>query len=92
MLSVGKEMRLPVGKHVHLNGFDWRGFAMDHAPNAFRGISTEHRFAAVRTDGGGDLFYSYGSVINLKDLTHKFLTAFGCPAHMTVKHGYLRRE
>src|SRR5574337_1432626 len=82
---------LPVGEHVHLNGFDRLSLPVHHATNSFRGVSTEHRFAAVSTDGCGNLLNPHEPAINIKNLAHKFLTALRLPAHMTVKHGYLRR-
>ena len=48
-------LHLPVGERVHLNGFDRLSFAVHHATNSFRGVSTEHRFAAVSADSCGNL-------------------------------------
>ncbi len=83
---------LAVGEYVHLNGLDRLGFAMNHAPNAFGGLSAEYWFAAVEADSSWDLLNSGGSAIDIKHLAHQFLTALGFPAHMTAKHSHLRRE
>lgn len=46
----------------------------------------------VETDSSRDLLNSDGFAVDVKDLAHKFLTAHGVSACMTVKHGYLRWE
>lgn len=72
--------------------FDRLSLAVDHATNAFRDVSTKHWLAAVETDSSRDLLNSDGFAVDVKDLAHKFLTAHGVSACMTVKHGYLRWE
>lgn len=83
---------LAVGECVHLNGLDRLGFAMNHAPNAFGGLSAEYRFSAVTTNSRGYLFHPHGFAVDLEHLTHELPAAPKMSAYMTAKYNYLRRE
>ena len=83
-------VKLSIGKDIHLNGLDRRGFPVHHAPNLFCGVAAEQRFAAVETDGGRNLLNPYRFAVDVEDLADQFLAAFGLPTHMTAKYGYLR--